>query len=197
MMARRSRGFNERRTPRVEHKRLLVVTEGEKTEVQYLQGLVQYLRSSGVRVVSMTPKGVGRDPLSVVRAAVDLQGRDDDKYDQTWVLVDVDEHATLSDAISEGKRENVSVVVSNPCFEIWLVWHYADCAAYHSTKEATARLKKLGHTAKSIPTSFPYDAHVDATRRAGGGIGRWKRGPNPSSAMPQLLAALLGSSHHG
>lgn len=192
-MTRRSQAFNQRRPRRQERKRLLVVTEGKETEVQYLEGLAQFLRSSGVKILSVRPKGVGKDPVSVLQAGIDFNHQDADGYDEIWALVDVDEHKTLDEALKLGRRLPVSVVVSNPCFEIWLIWHYEDCAAYHSTREAIKRLRNYGHSEKDIPNSFPYQAYVDAIRRAGDHVELCQRGPNPSTAMPRLLAALRGS----
>lgn len=188
-MVKKGQSVNKRRPRRNERSRLLIVTEGENTEVQYFEGLVQYLRSSGT-VRGVRYKGVGKDPLRVLRAAVDLNRRDPDGFDEVWVVVDVDDHATLEQALAEGGRLGVPVVVSNPCFEIWLVWHYEDCAAHQDAKQVLGKLGKYGHVGKSIPNSFPYDAHGRAAERAGDSVGPWELGPNPSSAVPHLTAAL-------
>lgn len=189
-MASRTRGFNQRRPRRAERKRLLVVTEGVKTEIQYFEGMVQFFRSTGVAVKGVRSKGVGKDPERVLQAALDFNEQDPDGFDEIWIVVDVDDHATLDAALVRARRLNIPVVVSNPCFEIWLIWHYEDCAAYQCTKDAVDRLGKFGHTEKQIPNTFPYDAHPDAVRRAKGGVALTEQGPNPSSAMPHLLAAL-------
>lgn len=186
----RGREFNSRR-PRKERKRLLIVAEGPKTEVQYLEGLAQYLRATGATIRGTRLKGIGRDPQKVVQAARDIYEQDpDDKYDQVWVLVDVDRHTTLDDAIADANRLGYSLVVSNPCFEIWLIWHYEDCNSHHSTEQAHRRVKRNGHVDRAIPNSFPFDLHPDATKRAKGGQQPGSCGPNPSTGMPHLLAAL-------
>ena len=169
---------------------MLIVTEGLKTEVQYFEGLVQFLRSSGTAVRGVRSKGIGKDPLRVLKAALDIDGADLDGFDEVWVVVDVDDHATLDTALVEGRSRDVPIVVSNPCFEIWLIWHYEDCAGHHDTKAALRRLAKYKHTDKSIPNTFPYDAFDEAERRAGDQVQVWERGSNPSTAMPKLLAAL-------
>lgn len=189
-MPKRGRNFNQRRPRRAERSRILIVSEGVKTEVQYLEGLTQFLRSVGTAVRGVRAKGIGRDPLRVLQAALDINAQDTDGFDEVWVVVDVDEHATLDEALRAAKRHGVSVVVSNPCFEIWLVWHYEDCAAYQETRAAIERLLKYKHTEKSIPIGFPYEAYEDATRRAGAAAAPGEVGPNPSTAMPSLVAAL-------
>lgn len=55
----------KRRQPRALVKRILVVTEGEKTEPQYVERLDTYLRSKESTTV-VKRVGVGKDPLSVV-----------------------------------------------------------------------------------------------------------------------------------
>lgn len=193
-MARRGARVEGRRPRRVERSRILVVTEGVKTEVQYLEGLVQFLRSTGATIRGVRPKGVGKDPSRVVRAALDLNAQDPDGYDEVWVLVDVDEHTTLDDALLEARANGIPAIVSNPCFEIWLIWHYEDCGAFQTSKQAAALLERYGHTDKSVPNSFPYAMHAEASRRAGSLVGTCQMGPNPSTAMPHLLQSLRRAS---
>ena len=170
---------------------MLIVTEGVKTEIQYLEGMVQFLRSSGASVRGVRSKGIGRDPGRVVKAALEINAADVDGYDEIWVLVDVDEHATLEAAISEAMASAIPMVISNPCFEIWLLWHYEDCAAHKTAQQLERQLAKRGHADKKVPTSFPYGNHPDATKRASVGLVEHSvRGPNPSTAMPVLIAAL-------
>jgi RloB-like protein len=61
---------------RPERNRILVVTEGEKTERQYLEGLASYARKTGLSVQPADVRGRGRDPMSVVRRAVHLRDED-------------------------------------------------------------------------------------------------------------------------
>lgn len=169
---------------------MLVVTEGVRTEVQYLEGLVQHLRSTGTSVRGVRSKGIGRDPSQVVGAAIEMRDADTDGYSATWVVVDVDNHATLDSALREATKEKINVVVSNPCFEMWLLWHYEECTSYQETKSAIARLTRFGHTDKQMPNSFPYHGWNEAVRRAGDSVACGCRGPNPSTAMPHLVEAL-------
>jgi hypothetical protein len=190
-MASRSHDFSRRRPRRAERSRLLVVTEGIVTEGQYLEGLIQFLRSTGTAVRGVRTKGVGRDPLRVLRAAIEINSADPDGYDEVWVLTDVDEHAVLSAALEEAARSKVPMIVSNPCFEIWLRWHYQDCVSHQSADDLRQKLKHHGHDGKRIPVRFPYDAHGDAAGRAAKrAVRHTRKGANPSTAMPELLAAL-------
>lgn len=190
-MSRTSKSINRRAPRRVEKSRILIATEGSQTEVQYLEGLVQFLRASGVAVRSLHAKGVGRDPLRVVAAAIDLNRKDPDGFDAVWVLVDVDDHATLNASLELAINHSVPVVVSNPSFEIWLLWHYEDCRAYRHRDWIADRLKAFGHSNKSIPPRFPYQNHPEASVRACcNKVDHSFVGSNPSTCMPLLIENL-------
>ena len=70
-MARRSRS---RRSLRPERRRLLVVTEGQATEPQYVERLNQHLRD-GPLTVSVKTVGVGKDPRLVVKKCAEERDR--------------------------------------------------------------------------------------------------------------------------
>ncbi len=190
-MGRRSDRFNTGSRPRSERKTVLIVTEGERTEVQYLQGLAQYYRASGIVVRPIVCKGAGPDPSKVLAAAKSWKRADPDRYDEVWTVVDVDEHALLEPTLVDARRARIPMVVSNPCFEIWLLWHHEDCAGYRTGDQLRRRLRKLGHESKKVPTNFPYPNVGRAVDRAlVRPLAHSVKGENPSSAMPTLIALL-------
>lgn len=157
---------------RPEFQLILVVTEGTATEREYIERLGQYLRSetSTVRVKTV---GVGKDPLSVVRKAVELRdgnaqprlrgrkvaakGSKRAKYDAVFCLVDVDDHASLPQAITLARQENIGILVSNLKFETWLLWHVEDRRAELNSRELDAMMAKHNLlTHKHLPTRFPF-----------------------------------------
>jgi hypothetical protein len=159
--------------------------------VQYLQGLVQYLRSTGVSVRGVRPKGIGKDPLRVVEAAIEANASTPDAFQEIWVVVDVDDHATLSEALQLAESHAVSVVVTNPCFELWLLWHYEDCEAFQSASQLAEKLRRCGHSGKNVPTNFPYRGVDQAVQRGTrSATPHSVKGVNPSSAMPHLVSAI-------
>lgn len=189
-MARKSRPLTRSTVRRPERSRILVVCEGEVTEVEYLQGLKQVLQGAGVSIRSVDLRGHGSDPLNVVHEAARISA--EDEFDETWAVVDVDEHSRLPAALVEARRSGVRLVVSNPCFEIWLLWHYDECRAYQSSDTLRRELRKYGHVdPKHLPARFPYDRFSDAQVRANHiPVSHNECGDNPSSAMPQLIDAL-------
>lgn len=190
---RSSKNIVRRKSRRQERSRVLVVAEGKVTEVQYVQGLVQHLRLTGVAARAANVKGVGRDPLHVLAEAIRIRGEDPDGYDSTWVVVDVDDHATLTECLGRARGADIGVVVSNPCFEVWLLWHFEDLSRQESRDWLRRKLRGHGCEGKSLAPAFPYDNATAAAARAdspGRRTAAGDRGPCPSSAMPRLLEAI-------
>lgn len=188
---RSSREIGRRRRARAEQKRVLIVTEGEVTEVQYIQGLLQHLRRGGVSVRPATTKGVGRDPLRVFKEAERALSADEDGFDSIWIVVDVDDHVGLDECLQKSAAAGYMAVVSNPCFEVWLLWHFEDMNAHQSRTWLRRRLRDLGQDGKAIMPSFPFRQHGEASARADASERKVEicaRGPNPSCGMPHLVA---------
>ena len=196
-MARQGRDIRRRKSPRTERTRGLVVTEGERTEPQYVDGVKQLFRGSQVEVKT---HGVGRDPASVLAKAQTLQRQAKsagEPYDWCCVVVDVDDHTTLDRCLRDARKAGIHVVVSNPCFEIWLLWHYADHRAHTDRRALREAVRRFGITDKTLPPGFQFVAYPDATaraRQADPDTATGRTGPNPSSAMPVLIDLMSAKS---
>ncbi|MEU2668855.1 RloB family protein [Streptomyces sp. NPDC007164] len=130
---------------RIEHAKILVAAEGVNTEPQYFEKFSALIKAKAVRVVSIKPVGVGRDPLSVVNEAIrlrDLEGKSGDPFDAVWCVVDVDEHASLERACIEAGRAGIETAVSSPCFEIWLLWHFENRTSWVNASTLSKLLRK-------------------------------------------------------
>jgi len=151
----------------------LVVCEGQ-TEKAYFDHLRQALR--GAVVVKAT-----RDkssPQSVVDLAVKyrmgdaMRGTEADAYDEVWAAMDWDGRTDeVRQAMSLAARSGVKVALSNPCFEVWLLWHFTDFMATSADRSAVdERLSRLWPTyVKGKSADFaklPADGHVRAIARA-------------------------------
>ncbi|WP_243795657.1 RloB family protein [Saccharopolyspora gloriosae] len=156
---------------RVERSRVLIVTEGECTEVQYFKNLCKHLRATGTNVMGVDVKGAGRDPSNVVNKAGkasqngSLIGREGG-YDAVWCVFDVDEHEKLEAATELARKRGFKLAISNPCFEVWLLWHFEDCYKHLSTDQAGKMLKKHGVLGKNMPENFDYGNSRKARSRA-------------------------------
>ncbi|MFD6859103.1 RloB family protein [Rhodococcus sp. NPDC060090] len=197
-MAPRKSGRRTNRPKRQPVRRILVVTEGTRTEPQYVEGLNRYLRSTGTTAV-VKPVPVGRDPRTVVRKAIEVRDKavkDEKGYDVCLCLVDVDEHETLSAACQLAARESILLLVSNLKFEAWLRWHVEDKRSPLSSSQLDELTTKLGLiTKKILSPSFPFHAVHEAcetARRADPDLEAGRIGPDPSSAMPILVDLMLG-----
>jgi len=177
----RCASLNRRRTsPGWSGKTILIVTEGEKTEPDYLNGLRNHLKlhTADIRVITSE----GTDPLSVVDSAIIF--RDERKklsrrgsgvpYDSAWAVFDTERAKTnpkLNAAIQKAKDNNISIAISNPCFEFWLLLHYEyTTAPFSSCANIIRRIKDNhlpGYEKEKIPVNEFIARIPEATNRAG------------------------------
>ncbi len=144
---------------RVDHPRILIVTEGSKTEPLYLEEIraAYRLHSASVAV----QHSLGTAPMQVVEYAEQLfidgdlnRGIRHRSFDQVYAVFDRDEHATYFKALAaanakDGKllndnREAISfkAIASVPSFELWLLLHFEDVHASLERDEVLRRLKR-------------------------------------------------------
>lgn len=124
--------------------RVVVVTEGALTEPQYLRSFNFIHTDNAIRLV-IRP-GIG-DPRAVVERAVRekkaLRGDSLAGQDTVWAVFDRDIHPRFAEAINMAIANGIQLAISNPCFEIWGVFHYRDFDApvdRHACQRALARL---------------------------------------------------------
>jgi hypothetical protein len=196
-----SRGHGRKGRPKRETaQRILVVTEGTKTEPQYVERLNSYLRSRASTAI-VKPVGVGRDPLHVVRKCVELRDAAENgekAYDVCVCLVDVDRHTKLTDATELAERESILLLISNLKFEAWLRWHAEEKRSPLTSAQLDRQAEKLNLVKdKALSPRFPFDA-VDRAcliaRQADPELQAGRKGPNPSSAMPVLVDLMRGTT---
>jgi len=96
--------------------------------------------------------------LAVRHARGDTQrGIDPQRYDQIWVLFDWDEHTDeVRRARQVAEAAGIQVGLSNPNFEVWLLWHFMDYMQCGCLKpHVDAALKKVWpHYVKGQKTNF-------------------------------------------
>ncbi len=188
-----------RRPRRFLKARALVVTEGEVTEQIYIELLMQELRSRAEAAVTVKRVGVGKDPAKVVdeaRRRMALAEREGQPYDWCCCLVDVDDHVSLPVALVSAKNAGLGMIVSNPKFEIWLLWHVDDRRGHVTGVELDRRIARAGLLdGKHLRPTFPVGEHPRAAQRARQAdpdLVPGRRGPNPSTAMPVLIDMIVG-----
>jgi hypothetical protein len=138
-------------------------------------------------------------PLTLVKRAVDRK-RCDDEVDECWCLFDVEwpkNHPNLAQAIELARAHGISLAISNPCFELWLILHLEEQTAFISTADAEQRSRRLdGRSGKRIDMAIYMRHRQTAARRASLLVARHKGNQtnfpkdNPSSTMYELLEAI-------
>ena len=188
-MSRRTKSTKKRSTKTT----VLVVTNGEVTELSYLEWLRDKVNGPHEKY-SVTVKDIPGDPSRVLSKVPTKT------YDQVWLVVDQDDHSSkkMQSFIKDCQRENITAVVSVPCFEVWLNAHYARVKNYQDQKEAQRHYHQLSGVSekdeKTIPQDFPFDKYEKACGNAHL-TGNYNPMPNklaesPATPMPFLLSAL-------
>lgn len=199
----------KRGNPRVPSsgKSFLIVTEGKKTEPNYVKLLRDRLQLSMTDVEIVHPEGT--DPLTLVRKAVELRDIRQSEakngsalvYDEVWVVFDLekphDERRELAKKAMKIKGSaGIKYAISDPCFEYWLLihWEYTT-SPFRDCKSVTKRLKKYWpgyskgatppvESLEKLPSAVAYAKRCRDHHKAAGGDG------NPSTMMDNLVCAL-------
>ena len=116
-----------------------VFCEGD-TEVTYVEMLRAYYRLpihiiAKKTLLNITPALVERCKAAYVQT----------KNDQTYLMYDLDV-TTMLDRLQ--KVPNATLLCSNPCFELWLLLHYADIRSELTSEECVKRLTTFIHQYK-------------------------------------------------
>jgi hypothetical protein len=188
-----------RRRPVVDPRpRILVVCEGEKTEPIYFEGLA---REEEVRLLRVEVVPSGGVPKSVVERAVSMKRdalrearrqRDDNlAYDEVWCVFDVDEHPKLPEALDQARANEVQIVLSNPCFELWIVLHFEDQRGHIDRQRLQSVCRRhLPGYSKVVAYSDLKTRYPDAVQRAKA-LARWQEQQGRKNANPSTDAYLL------
>jgi hypothetical protein len=104
---------------------VLLVCEGEKTEVNYFNELIKYYKLSSANII--VDKGKGSAPISIVDTAIELRDlavRANESYDKIFCVFDCDDHESFKRANNKANNNNIQCIRSWPCFEFWLLLHF-------------------------------------------------------------------------
>ncbi|MBS4874293.1 MAG: RloB domain-containing protein [Actinomyces sp.] len=124
--------------------------------MQYLELLRKRLRPQHAH---FTFKKMGKDPLAIYKRC--LRQIKNGDFDRAIFIVDVDSHERLEEALNECKNTStVDAVVTNPCFELWLLWHATDLHGYTEVHKCA----KLTHTHK-LTKNLPGISRLSIIRR--------------------------------
>ncbi|WP_165766945.1 RloB family protein [Plantibacter elymi (nom. nud.)] len=154
------------------------MTGGVKTEPEYLAHINTQVRSAGLAV--QVAKS-GKDPVRLVDEAIrraheearqaKMAGDAANVFDEVWVMFDVDDFAnSIPEALAHAENAGVRCAMSNPCFELWLLWHVRDSAGHLATKDAQQKAiaagAATGHGGKAVGLSTIQGNYGAARARA-------------------------------
>lgn len=119
-------GRGAQRRQRRRSERYLVVSGGEVTETQYFEHLKTTFN------IEIVPRSKPRSPNQLADFAIRLKEEQEgepgvDPYAQVWVVVDVDDFHDHHRAERKCSDNGIRLVISNPCFEVWLIDHVCAC----------------------------------------------------------------------
>ena len=147
---------------------LRVLTEGERTEPDYLYG---WRRRGASRSLEVSDRGLSRDVL-VRRAKEHVRNqprkRENREFDEIWCVFDTDDHEKLRQALNDARRNGINVAVSNPCFEIWLVLHAREQTAFIRGDDVQRLSEQLGLSDNKRVPDTAWEQLATAFERAKG-----------------------------
>lgn len=157
---RQRKQLERKQNRRASYDRILVVSEGSRTEPNYFKEIrAEYrLHSANVEV---QPGALGTEPIQVVEYARELfESGDPHKgirprvFEQVYAVFDRDDHHTFHEALVrarelDGKLKNdlrqpikFTAIPSRPNFEFWLLLHFEDIHHLMPRDEVMRRLKR-------------------------------------------------------
>lgn len=111
----------------------LIVCEGEETEPNYFERLLDYANAKTERKIKYTIKGTGRNTESLVSSidnyfifVDDLKIKEDIPYGKTFAVFDKDSFrkGQFNNAIHMSIKKGYIPIWSNECIELWFLLHF-------------------------------------------------------------------------
>lgn len=135
--ARLAESHRRQKARRAPYERIMIVCEGKKTEPNYFKDLRRAFGLNPMNVV-IADKKHGLDPMSLVEYAMEEYKKEPD-YNHVYCVFDRDKHQTYDAAVNKisayrmKKGARLHPITSIPCFEIWLLLHFAYTTRSFST----------------------------------------------------------------
>lgn len=210
---RQRKQLERKRGRRASYDRILIVSEGSRTEPNYFREIRAAHRLHTANVV-VQPSDLGTEPIQVVQYARSLFENGDRHgqiqpraFEQVYAVFDRDGHRTYFDALRsaeylDGKLRNDNkqpvrfrAIPSVPSFELWLLLHYEDIQAPIHRDEVMQRLKRhMPGYEKGAGSVFARtrDQLATATRRAQALVSRFSAYDDgePYTAIGELVTLL-------
>lgn len=144
----------------MEMSRHLIVCEGTVTEPNYFKGVKCMLTRQNGRKIDIEVVGTGAHTLGLLHHAVSICESAPDTYSDVWVCFDLDDFSAkqfdqvvtqCANMSADAGPTTYHALWSNPCFEVWLLFHFGFTTAPISTAECQQRLSKSWKAAFDVP----------------------------------------------
>jgi len=187
---------------------LLVFAEGIRTEVQYINFWHRQYRNSILVEIAETHG----TPMTLVEAAIEekrSEQREERRgrgkaHDEYWCVFDRDEHPRFEEAVKLAQENQICLAVSNPCMELWFVWHFENQTAHVERGEIQRRSREILGCEKTLTelalTKLADNVRYDAAKHRATRLDLKHQGDgsptgsNPSSSMHHLIDRIRQSS---
>lgn len=137
----------DKRKERKVRSRILILCEGE-TEKNYFQAIKEAEEYQQILSALTVKVAVAKHPAAehLVEEAIQLAGKavkENNAYDQIWVVFDHDNQAHRKKAYDKALAENYSIAFSAIAFEVWYLLHFIRTSrSFKDGKELISELKK-------------------------------------------------------
>lgn len=128
-------------------KLIYIAVEGILTEKIYFEKLALEYKNSRTKILIIPRESTDSSPEFIFDNLIEkLPNYDDIISDNVFIVIDRDQwpQKIMSKVEKSCYEKGYKFIVSNPCFELWLLLHYEDISTFdQSTKELIKKNKKV------------------------------------------------------
>ena len=119
----------------------LIVTDAEKTEKNYFEGIKNIIPDNLKNDLQI--KIYSNKALSKIIDFASEERNKDEKFRDIWLVFDRDEVKNFDKLIEEAKENKMNVGWSNPCFEIWLMSYFQNPKNINDSQKCCETFEKI------------------------------------------------------
>lgn len=143
MSAQKRRGLRRPKRPQRTKKFVVIATEGKETEPRYLEAF--FTPREAATQIKIVPNSKHESKPKEVFARLYRFFKDNyskARGDEGWLVIDRDdwEVEDLNTVYKDAKAAGFQVVMSNPCFELWLYLHLRDHCPFTDRHDCQRKL---------------------------------------------------------
>ena len=141
----RTNRLNEKRSERkkvlLKSGAYLIVTDTEKTEKYYFEGIKNIIPDNLKNDLQI--KIYSNKALSKIIDFAAEERNKDERFRDIWLVFDRDEVKNFDGLIEEAKENKMNVGWSNPCFEIWLMSYFQNPKNINDSQKCCETFEKI------------------------------------------------------